>query len=94
MAKNPFFEDFTKLAGSAMDQAFTSMHDMKKIIEDYTRHSVEQTLKKMNVVTREELEVVKAMAEKARKENMVLQKRVDQLENPTISTKSKAKSSK
>ena len=79
--KNQFFEDFTKLAGSAMDNAFASLHDMKQMMEEHTQTTVEHMLKKMNVVAREEFEVVKDMAVKAREENDALKARLDALES-------------
>lgn len=81
MAKdNKFFEDFIKMAGSAMDTAFHSVNDMKTQFESMVQQRIESYLKKMHMVSREEFEVVKAMAAKAREEQEALQKRLEVLE--------------
>ncbi len=61
-------DDMTKMATSA---AGTFM-DMKREIEAMVNARVESYLARTSLVTREEFEVVKAMAEKAREENEVL----------------------
>ena len=78
--ENKFFEDFSKLAGSAMDTAFNSFADMKSQFDHAVHEKVEELLKKHELVTREEFEVVRQMAEKARLEQEKLSKKVTALE--------------
>lgn len=77
---NKFFDDFIKLAGSAMDSAFNSASDMKQNFDQMVGHKIDEVLQKHNVVTREEFDVVKEMATKAREENEKLKKKIAQLE--------------
>lgn len=77
---NKFFEDMVKLAGSAMDTAFNSAADMKKYMDDIVNEKISAVLQKQNLVTREEFEVVKEMAEKARLEQEKLEKKIKALE--------------
>lgn len=77
MAKDhAFFEDLSKFASSATG----AMLDMKREVEAMVTTQTEKMLTRMNLVTREEFDVVKAMAQKAREENDALQKRLDALE--------------
>lgn len=83
MAKNNnnnFFEDFTKLAGSAMDTAMHSMADFKAQFDAMVSSRLDSILNEKNLVSREEFEVVKKMAEKARSEQEKLEKKVKELE--------------
>jgi len=77
---NKFFEDLTKLAGSAMDTAFNSVADMRSQFDQAAHQKVEELMNKHEIVTREEFEVVKQMAEKARLEQTKLEKKVTELE--------------
>ncbi|MCE3232866.1 MAG: uncharacterized protein K0R98_1123 [Rickettsiaceae bacterium] len=77
---NKFLEDFVKLAGSAMDTAFNSVAEMKNYMDDLVNKKLDELLKKHNLVTREEFEVVKEMAAKARLEQENLDKRIKALE--------------
>lgn len=77
---NKFFEDLTKLAGSAMDTAFNSVADMRAQFDQAAHQKVEELMHKHEIVTREEFEVVKEMAEKARLEQTKLEKKVADLE--------------
>ncbi|PIR38996.1 MAG: pyrroline-5-carboxylate reductase [Alphaproteobacteria bacterium CG11_big_fil_rev_8_21_14_0_20_39_49] len=78
--ENKFFEDFTKLAGSAMDTAFNSFADMKSQFDHAVHEKVDELLKKHDLVTREEFEVVSQMAQKARLEQEKLSKKIIALE--------------
>ena len=62
------FEDIAKLASGA---AGTAM-DMKREMEAAISDRIERLMARGNFVTREEFEVVKAMAQKAREENEAL----------------------
>lgn len=72
---NPLFEDLSKLFSGATGALF----DMKREIEAMVASGVESWVAKMNLVTREEFEVVRAMAEKAREENEALRKELESL---------------
>ena len=73
---NPFFDDMSKLASSATGM----MMDMKREVEQMVGDQLRQMLARMDLVSREELDVVKAMAEKARAENEALKARIETLE--------------
>ena len=73
---NRFFEDLSQFASGAVG----SFMDMKREMESMVASQVEGWLGKMNLVNREEFEVVKLMAEKARMENEALAARLEQLE--------------
>lgn len=88
---NNFFEDFSKLAGSAMNTAMGSALQAKEQFEQTLKQQIESLLSSMDLVTREEFEVVRQMAEKARKENIALQERIETLEGKKT-TKAKKKS--
>ncbi len=81
---NPFFDDMSKLASSAAG----AMMDMRREVEQMVGDQLRQALGRMDLVSREELEVVKAMASKARAENEALKARIDALE--TVCAKPKA----
>jgi BMFP domain-containing protein YqiC len=79
--KNPFsgfhmFEDLTKMATGTVSTIF----DAKKEVEHLAKHNVEKLLGAYNLVTREEYDVVKEMAAKARENQESLEKRVQELE--------------
>jgi BMFP domain-containing protein YqiC len=74
--RHRFFDDISKVAGSAVG----TLASMKTEIELLIRQKVEIFISEMNLVTREEFDVVKAMAAKARDEQIKLQKRIDYLE--------------
>lgn len=57
-----------------------TMMDMKQEMESGFRAKMEQCLRDMQFVTRDEFDAVKAMAEKARAENDALKARLDALE--------------
>lgn len=77
---NKVFEDFMKLAGSAMGTAFNSASEMKNQFNQTVNAQIEEFLAKHDLVTREEFEVVKEMAAKAAQENKELLKRIEKLE--------------
>lgn len=69
------FEDFARMASSATGTLF----DMKREMEGMIAAQMEKFLSKTNLVTRDEFEAVKLMAEKARTENEVLRKELEEL---------------
>ena len=73
---NRIFDDFAKL----MTDAAGAADGMKKEAETMMKAQAERFIQGMDVVKREEFEVVRAMAEKARFENERLEERIKALE--------------
>ena len=73
---NKFFDDLAKL----MTDAAGAAEGFKKETEAVFRGQAEKFLRDMNVVTREDFEAVREMAQKARQENEALAARVAELE--------------
>lgn len=73
---NPLLDQFARL----MTDAAGAAQGVKKEIDTLVKSQGERILKDMDVVRREEFEVVKAMAEKARAENERLEARLAALE--------------
>lgn len=69
------FEDIAKLVSGAAGAAM----DMRRELESMIADKIERIFARGHYVTREEFEVVRAMAEKARMENERLQKELDAL---------------
>jgi BMFP domain-containing protein YqiC len=69
---NKLFDDFAKL----MTDAAGAAEGVRRETETIMRAQVEKFLRDMNVVTREDFEVVREMAQKARQENEALAARV------------------
>lgn len=70
------FDDFSKLAGSAMG----TIGDMKREVEAMIMDKMEKLMTRMQLVKREEFEVVRLMAEKARAEQERLSQRLAEME--------------
>ncbi len=70
------FDEFAKLMTEAAGAAQGAKREMDAIF----KAQGEKMLREMNVVSREEFEAVKAMAEKAREENEKLEERLAKLE--------------
>jgi BMFP domain-containing protein YqiC len=73
---NKLFDDFAKL----MTEAAGAAEGVKRETETLIRAQAEKFLRDMNVVTREDFEAVREMAQKARQENEALSARVAALE--------------
>jgi BMFP domain-containing protein YqiC len=73
---NKFFDDFAKL----MTEAAGAAEGVKRETETLIRSQAEKFLRDMNVVTREDFEAVREMAQKARQENETLAARIAALE--------------
>jgi len=73
---NRFFDELAKL----MTDAAGAAQGMRREAETLMRSQAERILRDMDVVTREEFEAVKAMAQKAREENEKLEARLAALE--------------
>ena len=73
---NRLFDDFAKL----MTDAAGAADGLKKETEALFRGQAEKFLRDMNVVSREDFEAVREMAQKARQENEALTLRIAALE--------------
>lgn len=74
--ENRLLDDLARVAGGA----FGALAGLRTEIEDLVKQRLERLLADLDHVPREEFDAVKAMAEKARREQETLQKRVDALE--------------
>ena len=70
-----FFEDVAKLTSGAAG----AFMDMKREMESLIADKLERFMAKERFVTRDEFEVVKAMAQKAREENEKLRAEIEAL---------------
>jgi BMFP domain-containing protein YqiC len=71
-----FFDEIAKLMNSASGAA----QGVRKEVDTLVQNQVERVLNNLNVVKREEFDVVRDMAEKARIENEKLSQRIAELE--------------
>lgn len=76
--ENKLIDDIAKLASGAAG----ALHGMGGEIEAAVRARVERIAAELDLVTREEFEVVRDMAEAARQENEALRARIAELEKP------------
>jgi BMFP domain-containing protein YqiC len=74
--QKPFFDDLARVAGGALG----ALSGAKAEVEAMMRQQMERFLSSMDLVQREEFEVVRAMAAKAREEQLVLADRLATLE--------------
>jgi len=74
--RNRLFDDLAKVANSA----FGTVASMKEEIEHLVRYRVENFIGNMDLVNREEFDVVQAMAVKTREKQELLEKRIVELE--------------
>ena len=74
MKNNPLFDDMAKMATGAFGSAVEATREAEK----WVKGQVEGLLSRMNLVTREEFEVVRAMAAKAREEQDKQQQKYQQ----------------
>ena len=84
-SRNRFLDDLAKIASSTA----STIAGMKDEAENLIKQRVEALMNDMNLVTREEFELMNAMLSKARLEQEKLIKRIEALEKP--SSKQKAK---
>ena len=73
---NKFFDDMSKVMTSAMGVAQGAKEEAETTMKSW----IDRWLADRDFVTREEFDAVKAMAQKAREENIALLKRLDALE--------------
>lgn len=85
---NSFFEDMAKVAGSAASTMLEMRHEVERVVHS----QMEQIVQKMNLVSREEFDVVREMAQKAREENEALRQELAALKKPAAAKKTAAKS--
>jgi BMFP domain-containing protein YqiC len=71
-----FFDEIAKL----MTNATGAAQGVRKEVDGLVQAQVERVLNNLDVVKREEFDVVRDMAEKARQENELLAKRLSELE--------------
>ena len=74
--KNPILDDIAKLASGAAG----TLHGMKGEVESALKARIDRMASEMDLVSREEFDVVREMAQKARDENEVLSARLEVLE--------------
>ncbi|WND01669.1 accessory factor UbiK family protein [Temperatibacter marinus] len=74
---NKFFDDMAQLASGAAG----AVHSVKSEMEGQFQAWLERQLSSMDLVTREEFEVVRLMAEKARDENDALRAELEVLKS-------------
>jgi BMFP domain-containing protein YqiC len=72
-----FFDEIAKL----MTNATGAAQGVRKEVDSLVQAQVERVLNNLDVVKREEFDVVRDMAEKARQENERLEKRLAELES-------------
>ena len=87
---NRILDDLARVAAGA----FSAMSGLREEVEARMREQFERVLARMNVVSREEFEVVEAMAAKAREEQEALQARLDALEAQLAPKASKSPSTR
>lgn len=73
---NRFFDDAARVAGGALG----TLAGLRREFESTIRHQLERLMANMELVSRDEFETVRAMAEKARSEQEELAARVAALE--------------
>lgn len=92
-SQNPFFDDLARVASGAMG----ALSGLRAEMEAMIRQQMERVTSSLDMVPREEFEVVRAMATKARMEQDALEDRVKALEakladlNPPADAVPKAK---
>lgn len=73
---NPILDELARM----MTDAASAAQGLKREVETMARSQGERILREMDVVSREEFEAIKAMAERARAENEALAARIAALE--------------
>lgn len=84
---NKLFSDLARLGQSAAG----TIHGVKSEVEGQVKGRLENILKDMDLVSREEYEVVREMAVAARQENAELMTRLEALENKIATLQKKKK---
>lgn len=77
MESNPrFLDDFAKLAAGTAG----ALIDLKSELKQWMEGQIEDALRRAGFVTREEFEVVRELATKAREENASLKNEIEKLQ--------------
>ncbi len=84
---NKIMSDLARLGQSVAG----TVHGVKSEVEEQVKSRLESVLKDMDLVSREEYEVVREMAVAAREENAELMARLEKLEKELASLKKKKK---
>lgn len=84
---NKLFSDLARLGQSAAG----TLHGAKAEVQNQIKSKLESALQDMDLVSREEFEVVRQMAAAAREENAELLKRIDTLEQQISKSQKKKK---
>ena len=79
-SENRLFDEFAKLTSGATSMFLGAKNEFETLL----RAQFEKFLSTMNLVTREEFEVVEAMAKKAREEQIILEERLQNLEKTLL----------
>lgn len=87
---NPFFDDIAKMATGAASGLLEMRHEIERMVQQ----QFEKLSAKMDFVTREEFEVVRKMAQKAREENEALRKEINALKPKKAPAKKKSAAKK
>ena len=74
-ASNRIFSDFAQLANGAV----STLGSAKSEVEGMMKQRLERAISDLDVVTREEFEIVRDMAVEARKENEALRAEIESL---------------
>ncbi len=74
--QNPFFDDLARVAGGALG----ALSGLKAEFEALVKQQLERWTSTLDLVPREDFEAVRAMAAKAREEQLALEQRVAALE--------------
>ena len=85
---NRLFDDLARMANGALN----TLTNLREEVESRVRERVERLLAEMDLVTREEFEAAKAMAQKARAEQEDLSAKVAALEQELQQLKTQASS--
>ena len=80
--RNPFLDDLAKMANGAVG----ALSGVKDEVEARVRDQIAKILDGMDIPRRDEFEVVKAMAAKAREENDELKKQIAELQARLLNT--------
>jgi BMFP domain-containing protein YqiC len=86
-SQNPFFDDLARVASGALG----ALSGLRAEMEAMMRQQFERFTASLDLVPREEFEVVRAMAIKAREENEALAARIAALEAASVSAPAPAK---
>ncbi|MAI06207.1 MAG: hypothetical protein CBC47_03620 [Alphaproteobacteria bacterium TMED87] len=75
--KNQFFDDVAKVAGGAL----SAIGGLKEETENLVKQRVEKFINRQNLVTREEFDVIKEMLSNIQREQILIKKKIKELES-------------